>query len=56
MKMRLKKKNRSHRYNINRPRPRHGHKYTKYKMCLNIMMVISVKKHLSAIFSSVHDI
>ena len=31
-------KNRSHRYD-NRPRPRHGYKYTKYKMCLSIMVV-----------------
>ena len=42
-------KNRSHRYDMNRPRPRHGHKYTKYKMCLNIMMVICTKQHLSNI-------
>ena len=33
-------KNRSHRYdNRPRPRPRHGYKYTKYKMCLSIMVV-----------------
>ena len=38
MKMRLKMKNRSHRYDINIPRPRYGHKYTKYNMCLSIMM------------------
>ena len=49
LKMRLKVKNRSHRYNINRPRPRHGLKYTKYKMCLNIIMVICIKQHLSYI-------
>ena len=35
-------KNRSHRYDINRPRPRHVHVYSKYKMCLSIMMVISL--------------
>ena len=46
MKMRLKMKNRSHRYDINRPRLRHGHKYTKYKMCLRIMMVIYIEQHL----------
>ena len=50
--MRLKMK--SHRYNITRPRPRHGHKYTKYKISLNIMMVISIKQHLSNIWSSIH--
>ena len=49
MKMRLKMKNRSSRYDINRPRCRHGHKYTKYKMCLDIMMVICIKQHLSNI-------
>ena len=41
MKMRLKMKIRSQNCNINRPRPKHGPKYTKYKMCLNIMMVLS---------------
>ena len=34
---------------LNRLRPRHGHEYTKYKMCLNIMMVICIKQHLSNI-------
>ena len=33
-------KKRSHRYDINRLRPRNGHKYTKYKLCLNIMMIM----------------
>ena len=41
--MRLKMKNRSHRYDINRPIPRHGHTYTKYEMCLSIMMVIRIR-------------
>ena len=49
MKMRLKMKNRSSRYNINRPRLRHGIKYTKYKICLDIMMIICIKQHLSSI-------
>ena len=50
MKMRLKMKNRSHRYNINRPWSRDGHKYTKYKMCLSIMVaIICIKQHLSNI-------
>ena len=49
MKMRLNMKNRSQRYDINRSRPRLGHKYTKYKMCLNIMMVTCIKEHLSNI-------
>ena len=34
---------------ISRSRLRHGHKYTKYKMCLSIMMVICIKQHLSNI-------
>ena len=40
-------KNRSQRCNITRPRPRHGHKYTKYKLCLSIMMAICVKQQLT---------
>ena len=40
MKTSLKNKNRSHKYDIHRPRARYGHEYTKYNMCLNIMMVI----------------
>ena len=36
-------KSKSKRYDLNRPRPRHGHRYTKYKMCVNIMMVICIK-------------
>ena len=54
MKMRLKIKNRSHRYDINTPRPKHGHKYTQYKMCLIIVMVIGNKQHLSNIWGSFH--
>ena len=48
-------KNRSHRYVKNRPRPKHGHRYTKYKMCLIIMMVIDIKQHLSNIWSSIQE-
>ena len=48
-------KNRSQTNDENRPRPRHGHKYTKYKMSLNIVMVICIKQHLSNIWSSVHE-
>ena len=40
-------KHRSRRHNINRIKPRHGSKYTKYKMCLSIMIVIYIKQHLS---------
>ena len=49
MKMRLTLKNRSHRYDINRLKPRHRNKQTKYKMCLSIMMAMSIKQHLSNI-------
>ena len=48
-------KKRSQRYHINSPRPTHGHKYTKYKMCLGIMMVIFIKKHLRYIWNSIHE-
>ena len=53
--MRLKMKNRLHRYDINRPRLRNGHKYSEYKMCLSIMMLICIKQHLSDISSSIHE-
>ena len=49
IKMKMKMKNRSHRYDINRPRSRHGHKYSKYKKCLNMMMLICIKQQLSNI-------
>ena len=42
-------KKRSQRYNINRPRLRQGHKYTKYKICLSIKMVICIKQNLGKI-------
>ena len=47
----LKMKNRSRWYDINRPRRLHGHKYSKYKICLDIMIVTSTRKHLSYIWS-----
>ena len=53
--MKLKMKNRSQRNDMNRVRPRHGHKYTKYKMCLSIVMVICIKQRLSKIWSSIHE-
>ena len=54
LKMRLKMKNEWLRYDINRTRPRHVHKYTKYKMCLGMMMVMCNKQHLSSMWSSIH--
>ena len=32
-----------------RPRPRHGFKYSKYKKCLSLMMLICIKQHLNNI-------
>ena len=52
MKMRLKMKNISERYDINSLRPRHEHKYTKYKICLGIMMVSGKVKHELRVTSS----
>ena len=49
MKMRLYMKNRSSRYDTNKLRRRLGHKYTKYKICLDIMMVVFINQHLSNI-------
>ena len=40
MKMKMKMKNRSHRYDINKPRSRNEHKYSKYKKCLHVMMIM----------------
>ena len=55
MKMTLKIKNRSHRYDANKTRPRHAYEYTKYKMCLSMMMVTCSKQHLSNIWSLIHE-
>ena len=48
--MRLKMKSRSQRCDKNKPRARYGQKYTKYKMCLSIMVVV-----WSNIWSSIHE-
>ena len=53
--MKLKIKNRWQGYDINWPKPRHWHEYTKYKMCLSIMIVICIKQHLSNMISSIQD-
>ena len=49
MKMRVKMKNRLQRCDINSPRPRHGQKYTKYKLCVIVAIVICIKQYLSNI-------
>ena len=46
-------KSRSQRYDINRSGPRYGKKYTKYKMCLNIVMVICITQYLSNAWKSI---
>ena len=46
--MKIKMKNRSHRYGINRPRSRHEHKYSEYKKCLSMMMLVCIKQRLRA--------
>ena len=40
---------------INRPRSRYGHKYSKYKTCLCMIMIICIKQNLSNIWSSIHE-
>ena len=49
MKMKIKMKNISREYNINRPRCKHGNKFSKYKKCLTMMMLICTKPPLSNI-------
>ena len=51
----MKMKNRSQRYDKNKPRGRHGHKYSKYKKCLSMMMLICTKQYLIKIWSSIHE-
>ena len=34
---------------------KHRHKYTKYKMCVTIMIVRCNKQHLSNMFSPLHE-
>ena len=46
---------RSQRYSMNRPRSVHEHKYSKYKKCLSIMMLLCIKQHLNNIWNSVHE-
>ena len=55
IKMKMKEKNRSNRCDIKRPRSRLGHKYSKYKMCLSVIMLLFIKQHLGNIWSSIHE-
>ena len=45
--MKMKMKNISHRYDVHRSRSSKKHKYSKYKKCLTIMMLICIKQDLS---------
>ena len=49
--MKIKMKNRSQRYDINRPKPR----YSKYKKCLNMILLRRIKQHLNNIWSSIYE-
>ena len=51
--MKMKKNNRSQ-YNINGPMD-HGCKYSQYKTCLSMMMLICIKQLRSSIWSSIHE-
>ena len=42
IKMQMKVKNRSHKYDINRLSSRHGHKFSKYKKCPSMTMLICI--------------
>ena len=39
----------------NRFEHRHGHRYTKYKLCLSIMMLTCIKQNLSNVWSSNYE-
>ena len=54
MKTKMTMKNRSLKCNINRPRTRLGHKYSKYKKCLSVLILICIKQHLSNIWSWIY--
>ena len=53
--MYVENKKRSHRYDINRFEHRHGHRYTKYKLCLSMMILICIKQNLSNVWSSNYE-
>ena len=55
MRMKMEIKNRSHRYDINGPKSSHENKYSKYKTCLSMMMLVCIKQHKSNISSSIHE-
>ena len=42
MKIKMKINNKSHIFDIDGPRSRNGHKYSKYKKCLSMMMLLCI--------------
>ena len=46
---------RSHKYHINRCRFTYRYKYSKYKKCVIMMILICIKQHLSNTWSSVYE-
>ena len=42
----MEMKKRSHKYDTSRPRSRHRYKYSKYKNCFSMMMLICIKQNL----------
>ena len=46
---------RSRIYDINTPMSSHRHKYSKYKKCLRMIVLICIKQYLSNILSSIHE-
>ena len=51
----MKMKKRLDRYDINRPKSRYGNKYSKYKKCLSMMMLLCIKENLSNIWSWIYE-
>ena len=52
MKMKMKIKNGLHRYDKNRPKSKHEHKYSKYKKCFNMMMLLYILINTEATFEA----
>ena len=53
--MKMKMKNTSRKYDKNRPRCSHERKYSKYKKCISMIMLMLIKQDLNNIWSSVYE-
>ena len=51
----MKMTNRSHGNTKSKHRSTYGHKYTKYNKCLNIMVFMYIKQHLSNIGGTIME-